>query len=470
MKKQNKIINNTSNLVQMKYRITLLAFLLCCITFAQQNKIWTLQEMVTYAIENNITVKQGENTILSNEQDIIAAKGSFLPSINGSIGGGINLGSGFNPVSNQRVNNTVFSSNFSVGLNQTIFNGFRNLNNYKQSKLNKEQNELELNRIKDDISLNVVNDYLNVLFNNENLETAEAQIEFSKKQLEQVQSLVDAGVQPRADVLDAKATLSRDEQALVNAENNFNLALLSLSQRLQLPFEGFNVEIIDIDTPSSALLYDDVKPILNYALENRNEIKVAEKRIESSELSTEISKAGYYPSLSFNYGYGSSASFIRPRTTFEDPVTGETQTFPETDLFGQFDQNAGHNFGLSLNIPIFSRFQNKTAVARARIQEDNNKLQLKQEKINLESVIQRAFTDAKAGFRSYEAAKASLESQELAFENSKERYDLGALNSFELEQARIQLINAETSLINAKYDFVFRSKILDFYLGKSLTD
>ncbi len=453
----------------MKNSIILITLLISFTAFGQ-NKIWSLRECIAYAVKNNIQIKQGENTILSNDQDIIGAKGNFLPSVNASVGGRINLGSGFNPVSNQRVNNTVFSTNYNIGLNQTIFNGFRNLNVYKQSKLNKEQNLLELNRIKDDISLNVVNDYLNILFNKENLQTALAQVEFSKKQLEQVKELVDAGVQPKANIFDAQATLSRDEQSLVVAQNSFDLALLSLSQRLQLPYDEFNVEIIDVSEPSSALLYNDVKPILAYALENRNEIKVAEKRIESAALGTKISKAGYYPSLSFNYGYGSSASFIRPRSTFQDPNTGEIVTLPETSLTGQFADNAGHNFGLTFSIPIFSRFQNKTAVARSVIQEDNNKLQLEQTKITLEATIQRAFTDAKAGYKAYQASKASLASQELAFNNAKERYDIGVLNAFELEQIRIQLINAEASLINAKYDFVFRNKILDFYLGKSLAE
>ncbi len=459
---------NTLKIVKMKNSIIIITLLISFMSFGQ-NKIWTLQECVAYALENNITVKQAENTLLTNKQDILGAKGNFLPSISGSLGSGVNLGSGFNPVTNQRINSTVFSGSYNVSLNQTIFNGFRNLNVYKQAKLNLEQNELELKRIQDDISLNVVNNYLNILFNKENLETAEAQVEFSKKQLEQVKGLVEAGVQARADIFDSEATLSRDQQSLVVAENNFDLAKLALSQLLQLSFEGFDVEIIDVDTPSSSLLYDDIKPILNYALENRNEIKVAEKRIENAELNTEISKAGYLPSLSFSYGYGSSASFIRPRT-FQDPVTGVTLTAPESSLFTQFDLNDGNRFNLNLNIPIFSRFQNKTAVARSKIQEDNNKLQLEQAKIDLEATIQRAFTDAKAGFKAYEAAKSSLTSQQLAFENSKERYDIGALNSFELEQARIQLINAEASLINAKYDFVFRNKILDFYLGKSLTD
>ncbi|MCF7559240.1 TolC family protein [Sabulilitoribacter multivorans] len=445
------------NLQQMKNILVACLILAGVSSFAQQ-KTWTLQECVNHALENNITVKQGENTLLINEQDIIAARGQFLPSFNGSLGQRMSIGSGFDPVTNQRINNqTTHSFNYNLSVNQNVFNGFRTLNLYKQSQLNRETNELELNRIKDDISLNVVNAYLNVLFNKENLETATAQYEFSEKQLNQVQDLVDAGVQPKANIFDAEATLSRDAQQVTLAENNFTLSLLSLSQLLQVPFEGFNIEFISIDDPSAALLYSDVKPVLNYALENRNEIKVAEKDIENAKLGTEISKAGFYPSVSLGYGFGS--------------VWSESKNdFIKQAFFRELDLFKGHNLSLNVNIPIFSRFQNKTAVAKSKIQEENSKLNLDQAKLNLESNIQRAFTDAQAAFKAFEAAKKSLESQSLAFNNSKERYDIGAMTAFDLEQARVQLINAESSLINAKYDFVFKTKVLDFYMGKSLTN
>ncbi|WP_418510675.1 TolC family protein [Corallibacter sp.] len=426
-------------------------------SFSQEKK-WTLKECVDYALENNITIKQGENTLLSNEQDIIAAKGNFLPSVSGSLGERLSIGSGFDQVTNQRINNqTTHSFSYNLGVNQNVFNGFRTLNLYKQSQLNLEINKLELARIKDDISLNVVNAYLNVLFNIENLETAKAQYEFSKKQLDQVKSLVDAGVQPRANIYDSEATLSTDEQNVTIAENNYTLSLLSLSQLLQVPFEGFDVAVIEIGSPSEALLYNSVDPVLDYAMANRNEIKVAEKNIENAELSTEISKSGYYPSVGFSYGFGS--------------VWSESKNdFQKQAFFRELDVNKGHTFNLSVSIPIFSRFQNKTAVAKSLIQENNSKLNLDQAKLNLESNVQRAFTDAQAAFKAFLAAKKSLESQELAFENSQERYNIGAMNAFDLEQTRIRLVNAQASLINAKYDFVFKTKVLDFYLGKPLTE
>ncbi len=442
----------------MKQYFFIPAFLLVGLIVSAQEKKWTLQECVSHALEHNITVQQTENSLLINEQDILAAKGGFLPSVSGGLGQRMSIGSGFDPVTNQRINNqTTHSFNYNLSVNQDVFNGFRTLNLYKQSRLNQEITNLELARIKDDISLNVVNAYLNVLFNKENLETAKAQNDFSEKQLQQVKDLVEAGVQPRANIFDAEATLSRDSQQVTIAENNFDLALLTLSQLLQVPFNGFYVEIIDVETPSEAILYDNVSPILDYALENRNEIKIAKKNIENAELNTEISKSGYLPSVSFGYGFGS--------------VWSESKNdFAKQAYFRELDLNKGHNFNLNVNIPIFSRFQNKTAVAKSKIRESNSKLSLDQAKLDLESNIQRAYTDAQAALKAYIAAKRSLESQELAFENSKERYDIGSMTSFDLEQSRVQLINSQASLINAKYDFVFKTKVLDFYMGKSLTN
>lgn len=424
-------------------------------SFGQEKK-WTLEECISYALENNITVNQGNNNLLINEQDIVAAKGNFLPSVSASASHGLSLGTTL-IAQGIFANRTSNSTNFGVGVSQSVFNGFRNKYIYERSKLNFDTNKIDLQRIKDDISLSIVDAYLTILFNKENLDIALAQLEFSKIQLNQIKSLVDAGVQPQANIYDAEATLSRDEQSLTNAENNLNLALLSLSQLIQVPFAGFNIESINIDTPSEAILYNDVSPVLGYALQNRNEIKVAENSIELAQLETKISNSGYYPTVNFSYGFGSNAFY-------------SNLVDNEADFVSQLNDNKGHSFNLSVNIPIFSRFQNKTAVSKAEIRENNSRLALEQAKLDLESNVQRAFTDAQAAFKAYEAAKKSLASQELAFNNSKERFLIGNMTSFELEQARINLINAQSSIINAKYDFVFKTKVLDFYMGKSLTN
>ena len=419
-------------------------------SFSQQKK-WTLQECIAHALKNNITIKKQLNTIGINQQDIIASKGAFLPSLSGSASQSLSLGQS-ELFAGSFVNRTFHSTNIGLNVSQTVFNGFRNTNLYKQSLLNLETSTLELNRIKDAISLNVANAYLNVLFNKENLETSRTQFEFSKKQLAQVKNLVHSGVQPRANIYDAEATLSRDAQNLTIAENNLNLALVSLSQLLQVPYHGFNVEIIHFDSPSQALLYKDITPILNYALKNRNEIKIAQKNIENAALETQIAKSGFLPTVSLGYAFNSGANFSNLSNS--------------NSFFQQINDNKGHSFNLRVGIPIFSRFQNKTAVAKSLIRQEHSKLDLQESKLNLESNIQSAFTEVQAALKTYQAAKKSVASQELAFSNSQERYSIGSITSFELEQWRVNLINAKSSLINAKYDFVFKTKILDFYMGK----
>ena len=176
------------------------------------------------------------------------------------------------------IDRTFHSSNVGINLSQTVFNGFRNINTYKQSLINREASVLELSRIKDDVSLNVVNAYLNVLFNKENLQTAKTQVEFSRNQIIQVSALVEAGVQPQANIFDAEATFSSDEQRFTVAQNNYDLALLTLSQLLQVPYKGFHVESLLIANPSEELIYSNVEMVLDFALSNRTEIKIAEKK------------------------------------------------------------------------------------------------------------------------------------------------------------------------------------------------
>jgi outer membrane protein len=440
----------------MKKSILILAVSFASFSFAQE-KQWTLQECVNYALENNISVKQAQLNAQTNEQNIISAKGQFLPSVGASAGHSLNFGTGVDRNTGALANQTSNNTNAGISVSQTIFNGFRNTNLYKQSKLNLESSELELSRIKDDISLNVVNSYLNILFNKENLAVASAQYSFSEKQLGQVKELVDAGVQPRGNLLDIEATLANDEQRLIVAENNLALAKLTLSQLLQLSSSNLDVVTIDVGTPSEQLLYENSNSVFLVAVENRSEIKSAEKNIEVAQLSTVISKSGYYPSLTGGYSFNSGANF--------------SNLYSSDSFSKQFlDTNVGHSLSLNLSIPIFSRFQNKTSVEKSKIQEESAVLNLDQAKLTLQSNIERAFTDARAALKTYGASQKSLNSQKLAFENAQERFNIGAMSSFDFEQSRNRLVNAEGSLINAKFDFVFKTKVLDFYAGKSLID
>ena len=279
--------------------VTILAFVFFLTIHAQEKK-WTLQECVNYALDNNISVKKSELTIKLRNEDVVSRKGNLYPRISASASQNLNLGSAQDRVTFQRVNATNHSTSIGVNAGITVFNGFRIINQHEQAKIGFEASKYDLDKLKDDISLMVVNSYLNVLFNKENLKIAQSQIEISQKQVDQISKLVEAGVQPRSNLLEAEANLANDEQKVVSAQNSLDLALLNLTQTLQLDYVGFEIENIEVGEPSELLMYAEALPIYNIALSNRSEIKSAELNVESAAKGIDIAKSGFLPSLSLN--------------------------------------------------------------------------------------------------------------------------------------------------------------------------
>jgi len=442
----------------MRTKIVTILALVFFISINAQDKKWTLQECVNHALDNNISVKKSELTIKLRNEDVISRKGNFYPTISASASQNLSFGSAQDRVTFQRVNATSHSTSLGLNAGITVFNGFRIINQFEQAKIGLEASKYDLDKLKDDISLMVVNSYLNVLFNKENLKIAQSQVEVSQQQVNQVSKLVEAGVKPKANLLEVEASLANDEQKVVTAQNSLDLALLNLSQTLQLDYIGFEIEDINVGEPSALLMYNEALPIYNIALSNRSEIKSAELNVESAAKGVEIAKSGFLPTLSLNYNFGSAASFL------ELPLVNNKA------FFYQLDNNKSNNFSLSLNIPIFSGFQVKSNVNSAKINQEISLYNLEDSKIQLREIIERAYMDAKAALKTFVAAKKNVNAQEESFKNSQESYNLGVMTSFDFEQVKNRLLNAQSSLINAKYDFVFRTKVLDFYAGKSLID
>ena len=434
--------------------VTILAFVFF-ITINAQEKKWTLQECVYHALDNNITIKQNKLNVEISQENVISSKGNFLPNLNASTGGNLNFGSGFDPVSQDRVSTSTFGGSFGINSGITVFNGYRNLNTYKQAQLGVEGSKLDLEKIQDDISLYVVNTYLNVLFAKENLNVANVQFEISKKQIDNAKAKFDAGVKPKGDLLNAQSTAAADEQAVISYENTLNLALLDLSQLLQVDPVGFDVEVIEIDSPSTILMYKDPNEVYNKALVNRPEIKRAELDIESADLSVEIAKASFLPSISLGANVGTGYGFNLKNNS-------------HIPYFSQLDDNLGYGISFNVNIPIFNRNQTKSNVNRQIINYEISKFGLENEKLQLQQTIQKAFYDAKAAAKTYESAEKSLIAQNEAFKNAQESYNLGAMTQFDFDQVRNRFVNAEGAIIRAKYDFVFKTKVLRFYYGEPI--
>lgn len=441
----------------MKTKIVLLVVLLSTLNAFSQKK-WTLKECVDYALKNNITIKQNQLSVELAKKDVDIAKGNFLPDLNASANG--NFSSGLSQDRSGVLKNTQnFSSNFNLSSGVTIFNGYQNLNTYKQAKLGVESSELDLEVIQNDISLRVINTYLNVLFAKENLEVAKIQAEISKKQINRAQAQFDAGAIPKGDLLNVQSTAVNDVQNLVNQENGLNLALLQLAQLLQISSDDFDVEKIEIDSPSSALLYNSSREVYDKALTLRPEIEKAKLAIDNSDLNIKIAKGNYLPTLSLSFGAGSSYFH-----QFNNII------FPNDYFFKQINDRMRYSVGASLNIPIFNRFQTKNRVAKSVINKKVSELSLENQKLQLQQTIEQAFLDAKAAAKAFEAAEISLEAQKEAFKNAQVSYDYGSMTQFDFDQVKNRLVNSEGAMIRAKYDYVFKTKVLKFYFGESIVD
>ena len=443
----------------MKTKIVVLgALFISLVSFSQ--KQWTLKECVNHALKNNITIKQNKLNIDLAEANVKSAKGDKLPSLNASTGGNLRFGSGFDRITNARVATTNFGGSLGISSGITVFNGYRVLNSYKQAKLGVEGSKLDLDVIENDIALRVVNTYLNTLFAKENLSVANVQATISKKQIDRAKTQFEAGAIPKGDLLNVQSTAANDAQNVITQENALNLALLNLSQLLQVSYNGFDVAKIEVGTPSSALLYSSSEEVYNKALANRPEIKKAKLNIEDSDLSIKIAKAAYMPSISASGNIGSNYNYNL------DLPTGVSNK----GFFDQLDETLGYGIGFNVNIPIFNGFKTDANVERSKINKMITEARLENQKLQLQQTIEQAFQDSKAAAKAYEAAQISLEAQKEAFKNAQVSYDYGSMTQFDFDQVRNRLVNAEGAMIRAKYNYVFTTKVLKFYYGENILD
>jgi len=463
--------------------------------FAQaQNKKWTLKECVQHALENNISVKQSELDMQLADIEKLTAKGNFLPSINAGAGVSENTGLSFNPVTNNAQTTTFLSASGNINIGYTLFDGLRNVRQLQRADMSKLASQYRLDKMKDDISLFVANGYLTVILNKANLEVFQSQNLVTKEQIERTQQLVDAGSLPRGDLLEIKARDASEQQSIINAENNIQISLISLAQLLLIKdYENFDIEDEGYDVVDTGIASKSVSEIISAAKESRSEIKIAEQSVELAEIDLKIAKGANLPTLSaffgYNTRYANTPGFIQqvdpnnPTTTQQigtvqgtgEVVIGE---FPNTfatqvsadPFIDQLYQNDGIGYGLNLNIPILNGFNTKGNIQRSKINLENSKFQLEQAELDLESTVYQAHVDAKGALKSYEAAELALESQQLAYNYAKERYDVGLTNAFDFSQSKLQFDNASIELNRAKYDYIFKLKVLELYFGIPATE
>lgn len=351
-----------------------------------------------------------------------------------------------------------------------------------------------LDKMKDDISLFVANGYLQVLTNKANLDVVKAQNEVTQEQISRTTELVDAGVLPKGDLLEIRATDATEKQQIAVAENTVKISLISLAQLLAIrDYETFDIEDEGYDIVDDGISSKNVDDIIEAAKENRSEIKIAQANLDLAEKDLQISRGSYYPTLSAFFGYNtrytdatSFTSVVDPDNPFSTQEIGIVQEtgqsvvgqFPNTILqettadpfIDQLYQNDGISYGFQLNVPIFNGFAVRSNVKRSKVNMQRQEFLLEQAKLDLESNIYQAYVDAKGSLKSYEAAQTALESQELAYQYAKDRYDVGLTNAFDFSQSKLRYDNAKIEVYRSKYDYIFKLKVLELFFGVPATE
>ncbi|MDA7765675.1 TolC family protein, partial [Flavobacteriaceae bacterium] len=437
----------------MKIFATLLLSLTTLI-LSGQTKAYTLEECVLLALDKNISIKQSEIEIESAAIDRADAIGGFLPRISAQSQHIWNNGLSQNITNGLIENLTTQFSSFGGNIGLTIFNGNQNINQLSRANLNLISRQYQLDDMKDDISLFVANAYLQVMFNRELEQVQRYQLEITKEDLKRTQIRIDAGVLTQADIFEIEANLASQEQALVQAENNYRLSLISLAQLLLITdYENFEIADEDFEIPFSDILSQKPKDIYEKALTIRNDIKLGVANIEVAKKDISLAKGALMPSLTAFYNYNTRISysdrFIQTGNLIESPIgfvkgTGESVVtqFSEREIakplsFGtQFGQNDGQSYGLSLNIPIFNGSSVRNNIKRRELNLRRVENQFEQTKLDLENTVNQAFLNTQGAIKFYEASEKTLRAREEAFQIAQNRFEAGVMNSFDFIQAK----------------------------------
>lgn len=421
----------------------------------QAQEKWDLEKCISHAIENNLNIKQQEASKEQSAVELSTAKWSRLPDLNGGASHSFNFGRSIqadNTYKSLNTQNTSFNLNTSIPL----FTGLKITNNIALAKLNLKAATEDLNKAKEDISIQVASAYLQVLFNEELAQVAHIQVELSKEMLVQKEEYFKNGKASEAEWLEAKSRVAQDQLSAVQADNNYKLSLLDLSQLLELPSpENFSIVSPTAEMEEYMESISSPADIYNQAILFKPSIKAAQYRLEGAAKSVKIAKSAYFPQLSF--GAGLSTNYYK--------VAGM-----KNSLFGsQLRDNFSQYLGFQLTIPIFNRFGTRNQVRSARIQQNTLNWQLEDSKKALYKEIQQAYYNALGAESRYQSSITADKAAEASFNLMKEKYAEGKANATEYNESRTSWMKAISEKLQAKYDYIFRTKILDFYKGVPLT-
>ena len=454
-------------------------------------KTWTLEECLNYALDNNIQFKQTNLGTEFAEIDLEQSKYNRYPSVNGGITQQFNFGRSIDPTSYEFVQQTTPITALNLSANMDVFTGFRNKYTIERNEIALKEAGVQEQIQENNIGLSVVSAYLDVLNAQEQIKVLKEQAQITVQQKDRTEKLIRAGVLPKADILTIESQIANEEVNLVNAENMLALAQLNLAQIMN--YEGIpNVVVPSLAAPSLAELERmNVETIYREALKKLPEMQSATMQEEMSKKDVLIAESGKYPNVSL-FG-GASTNFAGIKIPTGNVLSFNIDTIPAgfvaetgqqvvdfsptdvkveekiTPLGTQFKNNFSYNLGLNVSVPIFNRFQVKNNIARSQLSVKNAELQTQQIRNNLRQTIQQAYQAARMAAKTYESTQKTITALEQNAANLKKRYELGASTALEYQTAQNDLAVAKLNLNSAKFDYIFRLKILDFYQGREIT-
>jgi outer membrane protein len=440
--------------------LILFAMLMSPLLLHSQEKQWTLEECISHALQNNIQIKQQEIVTQYQESALEQSKLDLLPTLNGSASNRYSFGRALDQTTNRYTENeTIKSNSFSAGSSLSLFNGLVNYNTIRKNEYVLLASEQDLEGFRDDISLNVALAYLQILLNNELVSATTSQVEMTKQLIDRIGKLVEAGSLARGNLLDIEAQLAREELQLVTLQNQLTISYLTLAQLLELPSaEGFAIEVPSIELERVAF-EGNPDSIFVVAAKIRPEVLSAEYRLKGSEYDLAIAKGARSPNLMLGASWGTSYSDNRI----------DINTLEPYDFWTQLDINRNASVGLTLNIPILNGWMVNTRIKNSKLDIQNSKYTLENTRKQLYKNIQQAYTDAEGAMKKYYSSQKAVLSMEEAFRYAEQKLNVGMVTAIEYNQSKTQLLNAQSEMAQAKYEYVFKSKVLDFYRGIPLT-
>lgn len=422
-------------------------FLLLVPVIGTAQNLWTLDACIEYAKNNNLSIKQSEVDIEATNIDDLQAKAAFFPSVNGNLSYNLNQGKNINPVTNQYENAFFQSASGGVSVELTLFAGLQNWRKLQRAKLNHLASVYQSEKMKDDIVLMIINAYGEVLSYKEQLKNQKAQLEISKESLERTRNLIEAGALPQGDIYEAEAQILTQEQQIIATENALFIGKMGLAQLLLLKnYQDFDIVDNGSENLNNDILNKTPQEIYQHAREVMNDVKIAENNVTLAQNSLNIAHSAYSPRLSAQWGYNS-------RWT-----KNELQNF-----WQQLDANKGMFGGLSLTIPVFNGLNTLGNVKRQQLNLIKAKLAKEQAEQNTEKKIYQAYIDAANAKKLFEATQKTTQAKQQAFQYAQERHNVGLMNTFDFNQAKYQYENAQNDVVKAKYQYIFKLKVLEYY-------